>query len=83
MRELLLRHPYAILGAATWLLKALVTAFVGAIPAPTKDSTRRYVFWFKVANGFVGNMARARSTALESSPNYHDAIEKALAEQQK
>jgi len=60
---------------ATWLFNNIVTAMVSNLPAPTKDSTARYVYWFKTLNTVVGNIARAKSTTLEKSPNWQDAID--------
>lgn len=73
-------HPYAVLSVLTsigaWVFNNVVTNAVSSLPAPTKDSTVRYVFWFRFLNKFVGNLQRADSTAVESSPNWQDAVAK-------
>jgi len=48
---------------------------VSLLPAPTKDSTPRYVWWFKSLNTFIGNLQRAKSTALEQSANWPTAVD--------
>jgi hypothetical protein len=63
----------AVIG--TWLFNNIVTALISALPAPTKDSSGQYVFWFKAANNICGNLKRAQSTAIEQSPNWQAAIE--------
>jgi hypothetical protein len=68
-------HPYLLAVGATWVFNNIVTALISALPAPTKDSTARYVYWFKVANTITGNLKRAQSTALEDSPNWQAAID--------
>jgi len=80
MSQFLSQHPFLFSALTTWFAAGIVTAFVGLMPAPTKDSTRRYVLAFKLANGFIGNLARARSTSLESSPNWHDAVDRIIRE---
>lgn len=76
------QHPYTILGivgpVVTWIFNNIVTNAVSSLPAPTKDATQRYIFWFKFLNKFVGNMQRADSTRLEDSPNFQDAMRKAI-----
>lgn len=73
-----MRHPYITGGVAVWIFNNIVTVLVSSLPAPTKDSSAKYVYWFKVANTIIGNLARAKSTALELSPNFQDALNKAL-----
>jgi len=55
---------------ATWLFNNVITVMITSLPAPTRDSTPGYVYWFKVANTIIGNIQRAKSTAIESSPNW-------------
>ena len=75
--QLFQQHPYWASAIATWLLNNVVTAFVAAFPSPTKDSSTAYVVWFRFTNTLIGNLARAKNTALESSPNWQDALAKA------
>lgn len=77
--QLFQQHPYSASVAATWLFNNIITAFIGSFPAPTKDSSVKYVFWFKFSNTVIGNLKRAQSTALENSPNWQAAIEKHIA----
>lgn len=65
---------------ATWLFNNVVTALISNLPAPTKDSTAKYAYWFKVLNTVVGNIKRAQSTAIEQSPNWEAAVAKHIAE---
>lgn len=69
----------AITAAGTWLFNNVFTAAVAALPAPTKDSTQKYIFWFKFLNSLVGNYLRAHHSEVESSPNWQDAVEKHCA----
>src|SRR6266566_2713094 len=77
--QLFQEHPYIASGAATWLLNNVVTALVSNLPAPTKDSSAKYLYFFKVTNSIVGNLRRAKSTTLENSPNWEAAVEQHLA----
>ena len=74
MTELFKLHPTLIPVILTWLSNNVVTAFISSLPAPTKDSSQNYIFWFKFCNTLAGNFQRAKSTALEQSPNFHDAV---------
>jgi hypothetical protein len=67
-------HPYASAVVATWILNNVISALVSSLPAPTKDSSPKYVYWFKVANTIIGNLRRAQSTAIENSPNWAAAV---------
>jgi hypothetical protein len=69
-------HPAAAAAIAMWFFNNVITVMVSALPAPTKDNSQKYVFFFKVTNTLVGNVARAHSTAIELSPNWQAAIEK-------
>jgi hypothetical protein len=71
-------HPwhFAVLsGIATWLFNNVATALISSLPAPTKDSSAKYVYWFKVGNTICGNFKRAQSTAIEQSPNWQAAMD--------
>jgi hypothetical protein len=78
--QLFQQHPYSASIAATWLFNNVITALVGSLPAPTKDSSAKYVYWFKVSNTVIGNLRRAASTSLENSPNWKDAVAAHVAE---
>lgn len=56
----------------------VVSVLVGALEAPTAQSTPGYRYWFKVANQLAGNWKRANSTAIEASPNFEAAVNIAL-----
>lgn len=66
--------------ASTWLFNNVVTILVGNLPAPTANATPEYKYWFRVANQFIGNRQRAKSTAIENSPNFAPAVQKLLAQ---
>jgi hypothetical protein len=68
-------HPYLASAIATWAFNNIVTVLVSSLPAPTKDASPRYVYWFKVTNTIIGNIKRAQSTALEDSPNWQAAVQ--------
>jgi hypothetical protein len=72
-------HPYLFSVVSTWIFTNIITALVSNLPAPTKESTVKYTYWFKVANTIVGNISRAGNTAVELSPNWNDAIERHVA----
>jgi hypothetical protein len=59
---------------ATFLVTTVASGFLGALPAPTKDSSPEYVFTFKFVNAVIGNVMRAISTKVENSPNFQDAV---------
>lgn len=80
--DLFHQHPYGASIVSTWLFNNVISVMIGSLPAPTKDSSVKYVYWFKVANTIIGNVKRAQSTALENSPNWKDAVEKHLESQQ-
>lgn len=73
--NLISAHPVQ----ATLAAKAVWDAIVGALAAPTKDSSTLYVFFFKLLNGLAFNFHRANSTAIESSPNFMPAVERYIA----
>jgi hypothetical protein len=78
--QLFQQHPVWASVVATWLFNNVVTAFVSSFPAPTKDSSMGYVWWFKFSNTLIGNIMRAKSTSLEGSPNWSDAVVKATGQ---
>jgi hypothetical protein len=75
----ILRHPAFASIIGTWVFNNIITVLVSSLPAPTKDSKPSYVYWFKVANTIIGNVARANSTALEKSPNWEAAVNAHIA----
>ena len=81
--ELFKQHPAFFVGVitatATWVFNNIFTAAVASMPAPTKDSTAKYIFWFQFLNKLVGNYLRAHASNIENSPNFKDAVEKYIA----
>jgi hypothetical protein len=76
--QFFLDHPgLSVIGAsaATFIFNNVITVLVSELPAPTKDSTPKYIYWFKVLNSVIGNLKRAHSTAIEGSPNWQAAVE--------
>ena len=49
-------------------------SFVGSLPAPQATSSMFYQFTFKFINTLAGNLARAYSSKVESSPNFAAAV---------
>ena len=76
LNQLFLTHPYISTVDATWIFNNIVTAFISSLPSPTKDSSQKYIYVFKVLNTIMGNIARAKGTAVENSPNWTDAVQK-------
>lgn len=75
--EIFQAHPYLASAVATWIFNNIVTNAITSLPAPTKDSTAKYVWFFKFSNAILaGNIKRAQSTAVENSPNFQDAVQK-------
>jgi hypothetical protein len=74
-----IKHPALASIIGTWVFNNIVTVLVSSLPAPTQDSSAKYVYWFKVANTIIGNIARANSTALEKSPNWEAAVNAHIA----
>lgn len=68
-------HPYLAASLSTFITQYAWSAFIGALPSPTKDSTPQYVFFFKFCNNLAGNLSRANGTRIETSPNFMDAVE--------
>jgi hypothetical protein len=73
MKQFIIAHQVLFtLGAAyVW------SSFISALPAPTATSSTFYQFAFKFLNVLAANIARARNNAVESSPNWTDALAKA------
>jgi hypothetical protein len=57
----------------------IFSALIGGMPAPTATSSTIYQWLFASMNILASNIARARNTAVESSPNWRDAVAKAAA----
>jgi hypothetical protein len=72
--QLYQQHPYSASIISTWIFNNIITVMISSLPSPTKDSSVAYSYWFKVLNTIIGNLSRAKNTALESSPNYQDAV---------
>lgn len=70
----------ALSSIITFVCNYVWSAFIGALEAPTKDSSPAYRFWFKFLNGLAANIARAKNTSIESSPNWTSAVEKQIAQ---
>lgn len=51
-----------------------ILAFIGGMPAPTKDDSKNYRWWFSSLNLFGANISRATNTRIERSPNFQDAL---------
>jgi hypothetical protein len=58
-------------------LKYVADVFISSMEAPTRQSSPRYRYWFKVLNKFAANWRRAEDTSVERSPNWIDAVAKA------
>jgi len=54
----------------------IVSAFIGALPAPMAGSSQLYLFFYKFLNTLGGNLTRAFGTKVEKSPNFADAVQK-------
>ena len=54
------------------------SAFISALPAPTAQSGPWYRFFFSFANYLAANISRAKNSAVESSPNFLPAAQKAV-----
>lgn len=78
----IIAHWVQIIAALQTLWIAVRESFnriANALPAPTKDSTDKYVFWFKFVNRMAGNTQRAEEHSIESSPNFIPAAEAYVA----
>ena len=74
INSILQNHIWAIVG--TFITQYVWSAFISALPAPTAASSGMYQFWFKFLNYLAANISRAKSTAVEQSPNFQDAVQK-------
>lgn len=68
----------AITSFVTGGIQFLFSVLVGALEAPTAQSSSKYRYWFKVANTIVGNLKRANPPRVEDSPNFEAALNKAI-----
>jgi len=59
----------------------IFSAVVGGMPAPTAQSSTTYQWAFATFNILASNIARARNTAVESSPNWIAALAKSTPKQ--
>jgi hypothetical protein len=74
--QLVTANWYSILLTIYTVLQFLISAIANSLPAPTKDSSWKYVFWFQFVNYCALNWKRASSLAkIEDSPNFVDAAE--------
>ncbi len=71
----LVAHQTSVTLAAYYLFGALV----GGMPAPTKDSGTAYRWAFSTLNILASNISRAKSTTVENSPNWTDAVQQHVA----
>lgn len=65
-------------GILMLVILAVVNTSVGYLPAPTKDSSQFYIWFFKVANSLMLSFARAWRSKVENSPNFDDAVKIAI-----
>lgn len=63
---------FTLIGGYIW------SAFISALPAPTAASGPWYRFLFSFANYLAANISRAKNSAVESSPNFLPAAQKAV-----
>jgi hypothetical protein len=75
--ELVMAHQVT----ALFLLGVIWNSYVDSLDAPTKNSSASYVFLFKFSNFVALNFKRSRSTSIENSPNFKDAVALHLAAQ--
>lgn len=71
-------HPYLSTAVSTWIFNNIITALISNLPAPTKDSSPKYTYTFKVLNSIMGNVVRAINSHVESSPNFQEAVVKKI-----
>lgn len=70
------QHQIATTAIVTWLANSGFTIFATSLPAPTAQSSPSYQFWFKLLNNLAANLSRAKSAAVENSPNFIAAAQK-------
>ncbi len=61
---------------STVVVGVIWSSLISSLDAPTATSSPTYRFAFKFLNALAANFARARSTAVEASPNFQDALDK-------
>ena len=66
---------------ATLVAYYVAISFTGSLPAPTAQSGMFYKFIFSFVNTLAGNLARAYSTKIETSPNFIAAVNAQNAKQ--
>lgn len=77
VEALVTKHPFFFTAVVTWLTNYGISAFCSSFPAPTKNSTQFYRFWFKLANNIgAQNPTRGNGFRIEHSPNWTDAVAK-------
>lgn len=54
---------------------------VSAMDAPTATSSGFYRWSFRFLNGIASNLSRTRIPVIESSPNFHAAVERHIETQ--
>ena len=54
----------------------IFSAVVGGMPAPTATDGKGYQWMFATLNILASNIARAKNTTIESSPNWLAAVAK-------
>jgi hypothetical protein len=64
-------------GILCLIIFIVTSTCIGYLPAPTKDSTKFYQWFFAVSNSLIGQLARAFKSKIENSPNWIDAVAKA------
>jgi len=52
----------AVLGTSYTAIVELFSRISAALPAPTAQSTPRYIFWFQFANNLARNPERAKNS---------------------
>lgn len=74
----LLQNPWVAAlagGVSLTTVKFIADTMISSLDAPTKDSSPKYRYWFKVLNRFAANWARAANSNVESSPNFQGAVD--------
>lgn len=72
---------FVVGGVSLTGLKYGADVFISSLPAPTASSSGQYRYWFTVANKFAANWSRAKMNAVESSPNFQQAVNNVNAQQ--
>ncbi len=68
----------AFLSTSWTVINAIGSRVSASLPAPTKDSTAKYIWWFQFVNNYLAlNPERGKTlAAIENSPNFIPAAEK-------